>query len=485
MDTVKKLFFSGSIYLIGSLLERALPLLFLPLYTDALSVEDFGVLSILSLMVVWPEKFVSAPIGNGITRHYYEPNYISDRGSLIFSGYLFTFVQSLIFGALILIFSDTISLLLLDNVDYADYVSCFAIVMIFRPISNLMASLARIQNNAKLYVVINVLVHASAAIIQLILLIIFNLGIMSMIVGAIYISVMTTILYVPNTRKIIQVSFDWLLLKDVLIFGYPLIIAAVVALGTQTLDRIWVLKYLDLAAVGVLAIAYKIPLILDFTLSIPMKQALVPVIYEMENVKERQKLFVRTATSHITVFVVFCTLFLSMSSLEIISLLTSGDDYLKAAQLAPFLLISSASQALALVFGYGLAMEKKTLLISYTSVLVLIMYLISLSFFLPIYGLIGVGIASAIAYTFRNVIRGYLSYKYYGQTWELQRILIIVFIGLIFYWFSSFISIHNIFLSLLIKSGVSLLFVITIYSGLVLSFKDVKLIYFRIFKTVN
>ena len=477
MYNISKLFASGTTYLIGSIFERALPFLFLPIYTDVLSVEDFGILSILSIMVMWPEKFVSAPIGNGITRHYYEPNYTSVRGSLIFTGYTFTFVQSVVFGAIIFAFGRQISGFLLNDASYTVYVQSFALVMIFRPLSNLMSSLARIQNNAKLYVTINIVVHASAALVQFILLLVFKLGIMSMIIGAIYISILMTILYLPNTKKIIELRFDRILLKEILSFGYPLIIAAVVALGSQTLDRIWVLKYLDLAAVGILAIAYKIPLILDFILAVPLKQTLVPVIYEMERNKTKQMEFVKIATSHITVLVVFCTLFLSASAQEIISLITSGDSYNQAAQVAPYLLLSSASQSLALLFGYGLAMEKRTFLISLTSVYILLIYVGCLSYLVPNFGLVGVGLATSIAYTCRNVIRGYLSLKYYGQTWEFKRIVTIIILGFILYGISGTFVIQNMLLSLSVNIGISLLYIMIVYSGLVFEFKDLRKIY--------
>lgn len=476
---------SGGTYLVGSILERSLPVLFLPIYTQYLSVEDYGVYSILTLLILWPEKFVSAPVANGITRYYYSPEFSAQRGSLIFTGYVFTFIQSVFFGLIILLFSRQISILLFDDVNFTKYVTMFAVVMFFQPLATLMASLARIQDKARLFVTVNIFVYSTAAILQLILLKYLNFGIMAMVVGFLYVSILTFALYLRNAARIVDWSFSKSLLKEILFFGYPLVIAALVALGTQTLDRVWLLKKIDIKAVGLLAIAYKVPLILDFLITVPLKQTLLPLIYKMEEIKNEQLAFVKRITTHLTAFVVCATLFLALISEELIVLLTTGEEYVSASIVVPFLLFSSANQSLALLFGNGLSMAKRTFLISLTSIYVFLLYFSMLALLVPKFGLIGVGMASSSAYVFRNIIRGYLSFKYYGQTFDIGRIVTLVILGFIFYYIGSTLAFDNFWLGFIVKMGISILFILFVYAGTVFSFSEVELAYRGLVKNVK
>ena len=98
-EEVRKMVSLGKFYLIGSLLEKSLPFLFLPIYTNYLTPADYGVLSLVTILVSWSGKVVAAPVGNGITRHYHNPDLQSVQKEMIFSGWLFTFGQSIVFGA--------------------------------------------------------------------------------------------------------------------------------------------------------------------------------------------------------------------------------------------------------------------------------------------------------------------------------------------------------------------------------------------------
>jgi len=432
-EDLRKMVSLGKFYLIGSLLEKSLPFLFLPIYTNYLTPADYGVLSLVTILVAWSGKVVAAPVGNGITRNYHNPDLQSVQKEMIFSGWLFTFGQSIVFGACFVLFKDFISESYLGDIQYSKIIFLFAFVMLTQPLGTLMFSLLRIQSKAKLYVTGNFIIFSISALLQLLLLVYYELGLYAMVWGMLFTSIAKLILIFPFTIKNLSFKFNWMALKSILHFGYPLIIAAVVGVASRTLDRILINYYFDLAMVGLLALALKISSILNFSFSAPFKQTIVPIIYEKEVDKEGQLEFVKRMTTYVVAGIMFCGLSLAVFAKEIVTLVSSNPDFYDAWKVVPFLLFATANEGAQIMFGYGMAMAKKSFMISLTSIYVFIINAILLVTLTPLLGLIGAGIAVAGASIIRNVIKGYYSNKYYGQTYETRKLIIIVVLVVVAY----------------------------------------------------
>ncbi|MEP5611124.1 MAG: oligosaccharide flippase family protein [Cyclobacteriaceae bacterium] len=443
----KKIVSLGKFYFVGRILEKSLPFLFLPLYTKYLTPVDYGVLSLLTILVSWSEKVVAAPIGNGITRHFYDPTLQEVQREMIFSGWVFTFVQSIALSLCFVLFGEKISEQYLGDLRYVNIVFMFAFVMLTQPLGTLMFSLLRIQSKAKLYVTGNLIIFTSSAILQVLLLVYFEMGLEAMVWGVLFTSFAKLIFIFPFTLRNLTPKFNWVVLKQILHFGYPLIIAAVIAVLSKTLDRVLLNYYFDLAMVGLLALALKIASILDFAISTPFKQTIVPIIYEKESNKKEQLEFMRRMTTYVVAAVLFCTLGLSVFAKEIIMVVSTNPEFHESWKVVPFLLFTTANEGVAIMFGNGMAMAKKSLMISVTSFYVFIVNTLLLVVLIQLLGLVGAGVASAIAFTFRNVIRGYYSNKYYGQTFENRKIVAITGLSILLYIFSlQFNSLQLLFL---------------------------------------
>jgi len=460
---IKKIVSLGKFYFIGSILERSLPFLFLPLYTSYLTPSDYGILSLLTVLVSWSEKLVGAPIGNGVTRHYHDPSIKDIRGEMIFSGWLFTLIQSLVLCCAFVFFKDDISTAYLGDSSYSNLVFLFAFVMMTQPLGTLMLSLLRIQSKAKEYVICNFVVFASSAILQVVLLVYFELGIEAMVWGVVYTSIVKLLMVFPYTIKSLKFKFNWKALKSVLHFGYPLVVAALVAVASQTMDRLLINHYFDLAMVGLLALALKIPLVLEFAVATPFKQTIVPVIYEMEDNKPEQLEFVRRITTYVVCGVLFFTLCLAVFAKEIVMIVASNEEFYDAWKVIPLLLFATANGGVAIMFGNGMAMAKKSFMISLTSIFVFIINVSLLFILIPSFGIIGAGIASACAFTFRNVIRGYYSNKYYGQTFEVKKVILVTILAIAMFLVTLFFINSPLIYSIPIKALVIVLFPVIIW----------------------
>ena len=145
---LKELIHLGSFYSINSILQKVLSFLFVPIYTTYLTPEDYGVIGLMSVVLSWVGKVASAPVGNGITRHYHAPEHRGRQKELVFSGYAFVFVQAVIFTTLFFLASEPLAGLILGDQSMERITRAYAFVLLVQPMGTLWASLLRIQSQA-------------------------------------------------------------------------------------------------------------------------------------------------------------------------------------------------------------------------------------------------------------------------------------------------------------------------------------------------
>jgi len=87
----------GGIYLLGSLLARAVSFIMLPIYTRNLTPADYGVIELLSMIIDLVGLLLSLRIGQSIYRYYFKYEDEAERKQVLFSAYATTMITS-IFG---------------------------------------------------------------------------------------------------------------------------------------------------------------------------------------------------------------------------------------------------------------------------------------------------------------------------------------------------------------------------------------------------
>ncbi|HQC62949.1 MAG TPA: hypothetical protein PLC51_07805, partial [Candidatus Marinimicrobia bacterium] len=118
LNYVKSALKNSAIYSIGNISTKLIGIILVPLYTQHLSLKEYGILSILEVSSQLLVTIFSANLYTAFFRWYWEKEY-SDRQKSIF----FTTFLSLIFISGLMVagmygFSSRLSVLLFDNSDF-------------------------------------------------------------------------------------------------------------------------------------------------------------------------------------------------------------------------------------------------------------------------------------------------------------------------------------------------------------------------------
>ena len=467
----------GSIYFLISVLEKSLSFILIPVYTTYLTPEDYGIYGMLTLVTLWIQKFAVAPVGNGITRMYHAPENIEKQGEFIFNAWLFVFLQMVIICALYVLFHKRITILLFDNnINLYHLTLLFTYVLMLKPFADLMNNLLRIQGRAKLMGIVSIIRFIVVGALQVYLLIWINLGVKSMIYGLITSQLITIFILSPTLYRDLRFKLDFSLIKPALQYGYPLIIAAISSTSLGLIDKYLLRINWDIALVGQYVFALQMGTIMNVVFNNPLKQAFVPVIFEMQNNRDELSLFFKRSCTFIMISGLFVWLFLSAFIFEIISILVRNPVFLDIWYVVPFLAFLNFQMGMATVFGNGIAMVRKSTVSSSISLGRLIFASILLFIIIPRFGVLGAACSLIFSQIIANIIRGKLSTYYQGYSFETAKIIISSLIAFSLYALIYFIiSIgYNFAFTMILKVIILALYPIFLYFFGIINIKEIK-----------
>ena len=136
-------------------LERLMSFLLLPLYADAFSVAEFGVIDLIQTFCGIASIFAFLQLETALQRFYYEFDGV-EKGRFVFSIFVMIMAAALIISSVIILIAPKVSLLLCSSVDYASSFRIAAILIIFSVLSTLTLILLRFEkrNRSFMFVVL-------------------------------------------------------------------------------------------------------------------------------------------------------------------------------------------------------------------------------------------------------------------------------------------------------------------------------------------
>ncbi|MCQ9205009.1 MAG: oligosaccharide flippase family protein [Omnitrophica bacterium] len=440
MSKLKKFFHLAGLYSIGSVLERALFFIFIPIYTFYLGIYEYGIIALMGITVSLLAQPLSAPVISGFIRYYHSPEYKDKKGSLLFSSFILLCLQACGLAVVFYCLRNLISKLVLADVNLVNIVSLYSVILFLRPVSNFLLNFVRQEEKARMFIVLSWLKFVVSSLVSLVGLIYLNLGILALIYGVL-LGLACDIIYVfPMFWRNSIHQFSVSVLREPLKYGYPRILDNFSNLLIQSGDR-YVLKiFFPLSVVGLYGFAYHYAGVISIFLLAPLRYAIQPIALEQEATPEKQKEFLRRAAIYFSfISMAFC-LFIALYSQEIIGLVVRKKEFMAGSGLIALIAFSYLQHGLGNFFGWGLIMSKRSF---YLSLNVLISAIVNISlnfFFIPLWGVLGAALATVISYFVWNGLKLYHSAKFYDLHFDLKRLSFITGLGIILYLFSLVIA---------------------------------------------
>jgi len=462
-EKFKELIYLGGIYSFGSILENALGFVLIPIYTTFLTTKDYGIVALMSITVKLVALFIHVPVGNGFVRHYYAPGYENKRKEILFNSIFYVLIQSLFLAFIFYFGSQYFAEIILVDKTLNHIVKIYAIILLISPIKVLLQLLVRMKKKAKLFISLNLSRFILSAGVIIYLLVVKKMGIMALVYGELFSACYDIIVLIPFLLKNIEFRVNLSILKPLLSYGYPLILASLSIYLLQIGDRYVLRLYGSLGRVGLYSFGYNFGLLITLFLVTPMKLVVDPLIFELEHNKSKLKEFVSRICDYFYIVALFLCLMLSIFAQDMIQLLARKEEFWGSWIIVPVISFSYVQHGLRALFGIGMAMAKKTFPIGGTYAVAAAINLGLNFLFIPRFGVMGAAFATLISYIALDIMSAYFSYRFYGLTFNIAKLVKITLIGLALYFLSFFVHFQSIYVSLPFKMFLLMLFPILLY----------------------
>lgn len=441
-------------YSIGSILPKIGAFIFLPIYLKYLTPAEYGIITSLQVLNAVLIILFTLSLPRALYRLYYDYKTENEQKRLIGTVLISVISIALFSLILILLFRNQVSQIY-KSIDFYPYFFYAVLSVFFLAFLTIPQVLLQIKEKAVTFVSLNVSFFFFKSTLVLVYIMVLKEGALGYLKAEVISDVIFIPIYYLTIRKSIKFSFNYTMLRSLLVFSLPIIPGILSAWVLNLSDRIFLERYFSTSDVGIYSLGYQIAgLVLLFTTA--FKSAYDPYFYKIANTKTREEASVILyKTNHVfLVILILSTFVISFFSKEAIVIFFNST-YYPAIQIVPLVSLGylfSQNSALLNVMVYQ---EKKTKVIMYLTIISAITN-IGLNFLLiPVLGIIGAAITTVLSYGVLFILTYNYAKKYYFIPFNWGQLLPILISCIILSLGFYFLDISNIFLSLGIKILVS------------------------------
>lgn len=396
MNKYKKLYKNFSMIALGSFSSKFLIYLLLPLYTTALTTEEYGTADLIFTTVSLIIPIFTLQISEAVTRFTLDKN--NSSVSVLIIG-----IKTTILGSIIFIILSPIILFFNSLKDYYLYFIIYYFVISFHGIiSQYIRGMEKIKE------------YATSSFLNTIIVIILNIFFLKIIKNGIYGYLLSNIfgyliasIYLFSCIRniipgIIKNKITVNLFKEMITFAIPLIPNSIFWWINNSSDK-YILSWLsDLETVGIYSMSYKIPSIL-FMISTTFINAWQISSVEKFGTDEYIDFYTSIYKKYLFLNCVITSI-LILFIRPLASLFFKNEFYISW-RYAPFLLLGYIFYSMAIFLGSIYTAAKKTKMIFFSTLISCVINILLNVILIPRYGGIGAAFATFVSYLIIFLIR--------------------------------------------------------------------------------
>jgi O-antigen/teichoic acid export membrane protein len=453
LESSKLLLKNTLIYTVGTFGTKVLVFALLPIFSFYLTKSDLGIYDLVMTTVSLLVPFVTLQVSNGAYRWLLgfdeiegiKVNKIITSSFIVISGGLFLFVVVCILFSLFYDFK------------YSFYLMLLVLTSSFLPYFQI---LLRGLKKTKLFAISGLLNAFLLVILNLIFLLVYDLGIKGLFIATIASNILTIIfiLFKGSFIKNLKLSyFSKITSKEMLSFSIPLVPNAISWWLVNSADKYLILYFLTSEMNGVFAISSRFPTIIILVNSIFILAWQDHTIMSKENDEERLKFDSKIFKMFINFEFSIVFILIAVSELTVRFLIAT--EFYESYKFMPLLYIGAAFSAFSGYFGAAFIREKKTKEIFTSSVICGVINLIVCLLLIKYIGLFASALGTFVSYLVMFFIRVKQSKSFYKIKLNYIRLLFLTSIALLFSFFilldikilTNFMIVSSILISILLN----------------------------------
>ncbi|MCX8057184.1 MAG: oligosaccharide flippase family protein [Ignavibacteria bacterium] len=293
----KGIFSHTLVYSFGNFFSRGLNFILLPFYSHYIAPDEFGIYSVIISIITIASTILNLGLPGIFVKNLTDSQSIEAKRKFISNVISLVSLITIPLLIVILIFSGEISRVILGNSKYGLEIILGTLSILSLNYSYYLSVYYVAEENSRKYVLVNSISAIVNFVLNILLIVLFDLGINGIFIAQIFSSFVIIILASDVIKNYLKFEIDYAYLKPLLILSLPLLFSSVFTIVVELIDRFIVLKMLGETQAGIYSFGYRIALIYNlFVLS--FKSAWIPHYFNLkiEDEKESSKHLGRVLT---------------------------------------------------------------------------------------------------------------------------------------------------------------------------------------------
>jgi O-antigen/teichoic acid export membrane protein len=449
VSSIKQLAGQTAVYGLSSIIGRLLNYLLVPFYTRIFSAGEYGVVSEL---FAWVGLLTVLYTYGMETSFFHFANKIKDPGKVYNTGVTSLFVSSLLLSGFAFLFSGSIA----DALQYSkhpEYIRWFSLIIFFDTLATLPFARLRRENKALRFAAVrlaNIFINIFFNIFFLVLCpvwikdkgLLHNLAslVYSPAIGVGYVfisnliaSMITLLILIPQFKDY-RFQADKKLLKEMLLYGFPLLIGGMAGMVNETFDRA-VYKFLApdssraMHELGIYAACYKLSIIMTLFIQ-TFRYAAEPFFFSHYSKDGNKEVYARI----MNYFIIACSfIFVVVMLFMDIFKLFIGENFRSGLHVVPVLLMANLFLGVFFNLSVWYKLTGQTRYGAYFSIAGAIITIVLLFIMVPRMGYTGAAWATLICYASMMLMSYFAGQKNYPIPYDLRKMFFYPVMALLIY----------------------------------------------------
>jgi O-antigen/teichoic acid export membrane protein len=399
----------------------------LPIYARVLSPAEFGLYELGMVLLSVALVLADAGLSQAAQRHFYEyrPEQRRERRDVLFTALVGTLATGLLVGAAVALLRDSlVADWALDAPGEGDVVAIVAVTTPAMILATFFREIMRLRFRTRQYFASSTLTATLTGALGVFAVVVLDQDVEGIFLAILAANVVGALYGALAVHTEVAGRFSAPELRALLVFGLPLVPAAVSHWALLLADRVILRRLEDLDAVGQYAIAGRLSGVLVIGMT-GFVLALGPYLLSVFADRPDQERFVRGRTlTYLTFVLALGAVALTLFAEELVAVIAPGYDEAPSA-VGP-LAFGAIGYGAASVLITGIALARRTLYVAFLATLAGITN-IALNFALiPPFGILGAGLASAGGYAVLAGLYYWAAQRVYPTPFEPRRVLTIL-----------------------------------------------------------
>lgn len=472
-NPLKKLLGQTAVYGLSSIVGRLLNYLLVPLYTYVFTdPADYGVVSELYAWVAFLIVFLTMGMETSFFKFLNERE---DKEEVFQNSFLTVIGVNGLFYIILLLFHPSIAEAML-YADHPEYIIILGTIVCVDAITALPLAKLRAENKPKKFAFVQLTSIAINIILNLIvMLLVFNPerpeeGVLFILIINLVSSLIKPIMLYADFMKL-KFKANIELIKTMLVYAFPLVIAGFAGIINETLDRILLkhllydgetsisLNYAN-AQVGIYSACYKLAMLVTILLQ-AYRYAAEPFFFSLMKNEDKNKVYAKVMNFFVAAV---CIVFLGVSlNIDIFKLFIRNEEYYVGLGVVPVLLLANVFLGIYYNQSIWYKLSGQTKFGAYIAIVGASVTVIVNLLFIPIFGFWASAWATLIVYAIQMILSYLLGQKYYPIKYNLRKFGLYLGLAIFLFLVAQLINLDSGWLKFIIHNTLIAFYVMLVY----------------------